>query len=45
MNQPRVAEDISSDLVVQATPVEDLQPVEVVMPRTEEKIIDSQQQL
>jgi hypothetical protein len=45
MNQPRVAEDISSDLVVQATPVEDLQPVEVVMPSTEEKIIDSQQQL
>lgn len=45
INQQRFTVDISSDFVVQATPVEDLQPVEAVMPSTEEKIIDSRQQL
>jgi len=45
MNQQRVSVDISADLVVQAAPVEELQPVEAVTPCTDEQILDSQQQL
>ena len=45
MNQQRVTGDMSSDFVVQATPVEDLQSVEAEMPSTDEKIINSRQQL